>query len=393
MEGTEAPERRRIGEHLRELGAVARRYAGTEGEREMLYLARSRLPEDVKTRIEGFVAYTEPGVILAAHAVALLSGGLLGLRWPFFAALLCTAATVSLVAEGIGRFSVLRRVLPKSASYNLVWRREVEGALGSLVVSAPLDMPRFPPHRPRWLRRPMQLLLAAAGVLTFLIWLRALAEPWGRPTLGMYLASLGVLAGAVAVGAITQRWTPAVTDDASGPVALIELIRRWQVDPPPGLDLWVVFSGCGHAYQNGMHAFLAMRGARLRQPALVVALSEPGRAPLRAVVSEGPLLAQEHRPTGPALVERLRWAGVDLPSMDSAANTDARAATLWGYRAVALRGGSAPSTVEDVERAVEITESVAWLFADDLRRAPEVHRQELLPEHTAEASPEKIRLR
>jgi hypothetical protein len=236
----------------------------------------------------------------------------------------------------------------------------------------------------------MQLLVLAAAVLTVVLWLRALAEPWGRPTQSMYLASLGVLAGAVAVNAVAHRWTPVVADDASGPVALIELIARWEIDPPPALDLWVVFSGCGHAYQNGMHAFLAMRGARLKQPALVVALSEPGREGLRAVVSEGPLVAQDHRPTGPALVERLRWAGVDLPSVDSVDNTDARAATLWGYRSVAVRGSAGPATASGVERAVEITESIAWLFADDLRRAPEVHRQELLPEHTAEASPERL---
>jgi hypothetical protein len=308
--------------------------------------------------------------------------GLLGLRWPLAAALLCALVTGSLVAESSGRYSVLRRVLPKSASYNLVWRRQTPGALGTLIVSAPLDTPRWRPEPPRWLRRPVRLVVGAAIVVTVVITLRALAEPWGRPTKGMYVGSLGVLAGAVALGALMHRRTSGVLEDASGPAALLELIRRFEADPPASVDLWAVFTGCGHAYQNGMHAFLAMRKGRLVEPVLVVSLADPGRAPLKAVVSEGPLWPQHHRPTGPALVERLRWAGLDLPTTDRGTVTDARAAMSWGYRALALAGGRRSSTGEDTLRAVEVTEAIGRLYAGDLQRVPDLHPrlQHLLPQ-------------
>jgi hypothetical protein len=342
--------------------------------------------EGSRSRIEGFVAYTSPGLVIGSHALALFVAGLLGLYWPLIAAVMCVLVTVSLVGEGSGRFSVLRRILPKSASYNLVWRREVEAALGTLVLTAPLDTPRWRPQRPKWMRRPMQLLLAAAVVVTVVITLRALAEPWGRPTQGMYVGSLGVLAVAVGLGAIAHRRAAGVLEDASGPAVLLELIRRFDADPPPALDVWVVFTGCGHAYQNGMHAFLAMRGGRLKEPVLVVALADPGRPPLRAVVSEGPLWAQHHRPTGPALIERLRWAGLDLREIDSPSITDARAAMLWGYRALALSGGKGPPTVEDSVRAVEVAETIGRLYAEDLRRVPDLHPtlRHLLPQPVPE---------
>lgn len=381
----------RIRADLEALAQVPHRYAGTEGEREMLHQVRNRLPVGAaatpNSRIEGFVAYTSPGLVLGAHAMALLVAGLLGLRWPLLAAVLCAVATVSLVAEGVGMYSVLRRILPKSASYNLVWRSLVEEPLGTLILTAPLDTPRWRPNRPRWLRRPMQLLVAAAVVLTLVITLRALAEPWGRPTEAMYVASLGILAVAVAVGAVAHRRAAGVHEDPSGPAALLELIRRFDADPIPGMDLWAVFTGCGHAYQNGMHAFLAMRGGRLKEPVLVVSLAEPGRPGLRAIVAEGPLWPQHHRSTGPALVERLRWAGLDLPAKDSPQITDARAAMLWGYRALALGGGSAPWTLADTVRAVEVTETIARLYAEDLRRVPDLHPQlrHLLPQPNAEA--------
>lgn len=377
---------RRVGLDLEVLGRVPHRYAGTEGEREMLYLVRGRVPDGQKTRIEGFVAFTSPGFVVGAHALALLIGGIAGLRWPLAAALVCGIATLSLVSEGVGRFSWVRRVLPKSASYNLVWRRawndgrppdplgESAGPepLGTLVVSAPLDAPRFQPQRPRWLRRPLQLVVIAAAALDVVIVLRAFALPWGHPTAGMYVLAIGLLMVALGIGVVAHRRAPGV-EDASGPVALLELVRRFSADPPPGLDVWVVFTGCGHAYQNGMHAFLAMRGARLKGPALVIALSDPGRPALRAVTSEGPLVPVPHRPTGPALVERLRFAGLEVHASDTTASTDARAATLWGHRAIALRGVGARASAEDTLRAVDITEAIARLFAEDLQ--PEAERR------------------
>lgn len=383
----DGPERTR--DDLDALSRVAHRYAGTEGEREMLHQVRSRLPEGARSRIEGFVAWTSPGLVVGAHALALLVSGVLGLWHPLISALACGLFTLSLIGEGGGRYSLLRRVLPKSASYNLVWRHEGEAPLGTLVIAAPLDTPRWRPERPRWLKRPMRLVLVAAVVVTAVVTLRALAEPWGRPTQGMYVGSLVVLGAAVAIGAIAHRRAQGVQEDASGPAALLELVRRFERDPPPGLDVWAVWTGCGHAYQNGMHAFLAMRRGRLKEPVLVLALDDPGRAPLRAVVSEGPLWAQHHRPTGPALVERLRWAGLELQQKDTAGITDARAAMLWGYRALGLSGGYGPTTAEDTLRAVEVTEAIARLYAEDLRRVPDLHPslRHLLPQPVPEEPP------
>jgi hypothetical protein len=296
---------------------------------------------------------------------------LLGLFAPVSATILCALFTASLWAEGTGRFSLLRWVLPKQASYNLVVRAAADPALGTVVLAAPLDIPRWRPDTPKWFRRPMQAVLGAASVVTVLLALRVLAQPWGRPSVGMYAAALGVLALSVAAGIVAHRRSGGVHDDASGPAALIELIRRFQQAPVRGVDLWFAFTGCGHAYQNGMHAFLAMRGNRMTSPILVIALDEPGRPPLGAVVAEGPLFGRPHRSTGPALVERLRWAGLRIPSVDHAGVTDARAALLWGYRALALSGGSAPPSPELAVKAVDVTEALVRLYAFDVARVPD----------------------
>lgn len=364
--------REQLKQDLDALSRVGHRFAGSEGERAMLHEVRKRLPDGVGSRIEGFVAYTSPSFVLGVHALALLITGLVGLALPQVATVLCAGVTLHLAAELMGRFSLLRWVLPKSASYNLVVPIAAERPLGSIVVSAPLDIPRWRPSRPRWLVRPAKAVFVAAIVVTAILLLRSLAEPWGRPTQGMYVASLLVLGAAVALGAVAHRRSGGDQEDASGAAALIQLTQRLVEDPPPGLDVWVVFTGCGHAYQNGMHAFLAMRRGRLPDPVLVLALDHPGQAPMGAVISEGPLFAQRHRSTGPALIERLRWAGVSIPSVDRPSVTDARAALLWGYRALALSGGGGISTPTSTLRAVGVAEAVVRLYAEDLARVPDV---------------------
>jgi hypothetical protein len=117
-----------------------------------------------------------------------------------------------------------------------------------------------------------------------------------------------------------------------------------------------------------MDAFLALHRRTLADPCLVVCLDDAGRPPLQAVVSEGALFRQHHLPTGPALVERLRWAGVDLPSVDRAPPTDARAAMVAGFRAVAFAGGGAAATPPAVARAAEVVETLVRWYGHDLHR-------------------------
>jgi len=359
-----------IREDLEVLSEIGHRYAGSEGERAMLHQVKGRMPEGVKAKIEGFVAFTSPALVVGVHALALLAAGLLGFLYPLLAAVLCAAITLSLVAEGTGRLSLMRWILPKSASYNLHHGFEAERPLGSLVIAAPLDTPRWRPERPSWLLRPLRAVLMAAVVVTAILVLRSMAEPWGRPTQGMYIVSLLVLGAAVGLTAVAHRRGGGIKEDVSGPAALLELARRLRVSPVPDLDVWLLFTGCSHAYQNGMHAFLAMRGSRLRDPLLVIAVDEPGRGDLGAVVSEGPLWAQHHRPTGPALVERLRWAGATIPAVDHTSVTDARAALLWGYRALGLVGTNGQSTAESTAAAADVIESLVRLYAEDLSRVP-----------------------
>lgn len=357
----------RITADIRALEPIGERHSGSEGERRMAHAIKERLGPGSKARMEGFVAFTNRELVLGAHAAGLLISGILGLRVPLAGALLCGAFTLSLWAEATGRFSVFRRLAPKSPSYNLVVPGDRVDAVGTLVIGCPLDAPTWRPDTPKWLRRPLRATAVAAVVVTSLLTLSALAQPWGRPTQGMYLTALVILGITVGLGVLIRRRTTGVDEDVSGPAVMLELIRRFERDPLQNAEVWMVFTGCGHAYQNGMAAFLAMNRGRMPEPVLVVALDDPGRPPIRAVVSEGSLLAQHHRPTGPALVERLRWSGVEIPSIDLAGETDARAALLADVRGLGIAGD--PDSRPDPSTALQasaIIERLARMYDQDL---------------------------
>lgn len=355
---------------MAEFASVERRFAGSEGERAMLHSVRARLPGGTIGRIEPFVAHTAPALVAAMHDLVLLVGGVIGLWKPWIGLLLSGIVTLSLLAEGSGRVSLIRWGMPLQASYNFVVRRKAATPLGTLVISAPLDAPPVQPMDWPWLRhqRPMRVTFAAAVVVTAMLALRTLAEPWGPRTFELYVTALVVLAVGMLFGIVAHRRPGKGQDDGSGPAVVLELMRRLVDDPIPGVEVWFAFTGCGRSYQGGMDSFLTLHRRSMLDPLLVIALDDPGHVPLRAVVSEGPLFAQAHRPTGPALVERLRWAGVVVPPSDFPGATDARAALVRKVRAVALRGGDGPSSAEAAVRAVDVLETMGRWFGDDLAR-------------------------
>ena len=372
--------------------AVEHRYACTAAERRMLEVVRDRLPAGTASRAEGLVAHPLPLLILGVHGILMLGSGAFGWWYPGLGALGCLLVTFSLLGEGTGRAALLRVWLPAQPSYNLVVP-PAAGAeeLGSVVIAVPMDVPRARAPKIRWWRRPALGVFASGILLTGLLLLRAVNEPLGRALTGLYALSLAVSAAAATGVFLARREPRRASADAGGPAAALELYRRFQQRPLPGVHTWFVFTGAGRAHQEGMTTFLQLRGERLPRPVLVLSLQDVGQAPLQAVVTEGPLWPQHHRPTGPALVERLRWAGVRLPLLDRPEPSDARAAMLLGYRALGLAGGGGESTPDGVRRAADVAETMLRWYRDDLARLPsdrsEVARWAGEPATTAQTAP------
>jgi hypothetical protein len=354
-----------IAEDLERLGAVEHRFAGAADERHALELVRARLGDEART--EGFVGHPLPLLVLGLHGLFLCFGGLVGLFYTKTGLLICLLVTPSLIGEGTGRLGLLRAWLPKVPSYNLVVPPAVPGQLGTLVISTPLDIPRWRAPRLRRTIRPLQGVLVSAALLCVLLVL-SLLDPWTDALRWIYVAALVVAAVAASFVFVSRREPRGVSSEASGLAVTLALARRLKAQPLEGVATWFVFTGCGRAHQDGMRAFLRLRGEQLQKPVLVLSLVDVGRPATAAVVTEGPLVPQHHRPTGPALVERMRWAGVRVPEVDRADPTDARMAMILGYRAMAFAGGDGLPTPATCRRAADLVETVARWYRDDVSR-------------------------
>ncbi|MFK7929152.1 MAG: hypothetical protein AB8H79_13245 [Myxococcota bacterium] len=359
-----------IARDMNALHAIEGRFAGTEGERAMLHAVRQRMPEEGwLVRVEGLVAHNRPDWVVVGHVVLLIVVGLVGAFYPGWVVPLAALLTASLLGEATGRFVLLRRLVVKAASYNLVAKEQRPQAKGSVVITCNLDVSRWARTRRSGLRlgeRAFQAMFWAAIAVTAGMFIRVLGDPFGEATLSVYLGVIALLASSAFYRMASRRPAPKGAGDGSGPAVLLELMRRFAEDPAPDVETWIAFTGCGHADQGGMRNFLDLHRDSLKDPVLVIHLDSPGRSPLIASTAEGPVFAQAHMPTGPALVERLRWAGVDLPETRLYAATDARAARVRGVRSLCLTGGDGDPTPEAAAQATDLVEVMIRWFAEDV---------------------------
>lgn len=359
-----------IAEDMAALQGIGGRFSGTEGERAALHAIRQRVDaQGWLVRVEGFVAHTRLEQVALSHVALLLVVGVIGIWAPFWCLPLAALITASLLGEATGTFTLLRRLLLKSPSYNLVARNRQVEPVGSVVISANVDVPRS--HRPRrsgprLRERTFQLMFWSATLVTLYLFVRAIADPFGPLTLQMHLGLLGLLAGSCLLRLAARRPDPEGREDGGGPAVLLELMRRLEADPVDGIETWIAFTGCGQADGAGIRHFLDLHRNALVEPVFVLHLDRPARSPLMAVTAEGPVFAREHRATGPSLVERLRWAGVELPEIRLFDPTDARAVTVRGNRALALSGGDGEASLEAARNAADLVEVMVRWYAQDV---------------------------
>ena len=379
----------RIAEDMAALQGIGGRFSGTEGERAALHAIRQRVPTDGwLVRVEGFVAYTGLERVALGHAGLLVVIGILGVWFPGWCVPPAALVTASLLGEATGTYSLLRRLLLKAPSYNLVARNQRPEPTGSIVLTTNLDVPRS--HRPRrsglrLAERMFQLMFWAAVLVTGGLFVRALGDPFGPATTEVFIGLVGMLAGTILLRIAARRPQPEGRDDAGGPAVLLELMRRFSIDPVEGVETWIAFTGAGQDDGQGVRAFLDLHRDTLVDPVFVVHLDGPARSPLIAVTAEGPVFAREHRATGPALVERLRWAGVELPEVRLFDATDARAVTVREHRALALTGGDGEPTAEAARGAADLVEVLVRWFAEDVAQvADDRHHLEALGQALAD---------
>ena len=322
-----------------ELAALGGRLAGTAQEREAIGRLAKRLERAGLTpRVEGFVESTSPVLTFAVHlAVAALALGL-GTALPGVATFLWALVAVSAARELV-RQPVLRRLLPRGISYNLVVERPAQRALGRLVLSAHIDQAR---RGLRPSRRGARIASAVFGAYALVL----LGGVFG---VGGALATWALVGGAFVLGlaalvvALSDRnRARALRGTGTSSIeAVLEALTQLEAEPLQHLDLVVVLSGCGEAHGGGVRALVRQhRHHWATEDTYLLFADDVGIGRLAYGTGESIVLPVAYRPTLPALAERLGrtrdHAGLEGRVLER--YTDALVCTHAGYRAMTITG-------------------------------------------------------
>jgi len=363
--------------HVADLVEPGGRTAGSEGER----IVQERLAgmlhaSGYEARVEGAVCPPPQYAVLFLHAAAALASAVAVVAAPLWGILGTALTGVSFWGELRGYPRILRRVLARRISGNVVARLPKEDARGRILLVAHVDTASssalFNPMLKRLLRRsegtgrdlhPGTLVLIAcvvqalAGVLSAL----GVASPWP----GIALGTAALVHLGMAVIAVDWWRSPPVVgavDNGSGLAVVRALADRLAAKPLANAEVWVVGTGDREPEGQGMAAFLRRFGRVLdRESTMIINVDDVGRGRLHFAVSEGRWERIPYRPTLPGLAERVarRPEFEDVRSVGLVGTTDAGPATREGYRAVTLTsmvGGRRPELLHTARDSLDALE-------------------------------------
>jgi hypothetical protein len=289
---------------IRELCSFEGRLAGTDAERR----AANRLAERLRAqgrRVEVEPTYVHPqlGLLYALHCALGFAGSLVAVAAPAVGFALVLLAATSMYLDMNARFYLLRRLLFRRASQNVVARGNRADAPARLLITAHLDAARtgaaFSPRRMRLLGRvssalpfvfsPTRALFWSLAVLVPIVGVRMAGVDSEVISLLQVPPTLVLLVGIFAfVDIELSDVVPGANDNASGVAAAISLADELKAEAPENLDVWVVLTGGEECFMQGMRSFVRSHRKLLAdRPSYFVNLDSVGGGRVRYTSSEG----------------------------------------------------------------------------------------------------------
>jgi hypothetical protein len=342
----------RLAEWWAAFAALGARPTGSDGERRAVEAARGLLGPEART--DGLVVFPHRDATHAGLAAVAALAALAAPVAPTLAAGVAALAAVGLWAELTG-WPWVASWLPRAAAYNVVAQRKVAEPRGTVVVAAALDTPRS---------RPASRALARVG-----LWATVGSALVAAASLLATAPPLAVRAGPALVAlAVAAAWFRAAqaTPSAPDPGGPAAAVAAWHALEPLPLDAVLALTAGGCARQEGLETWLGARLPHLAPPVMVVCFEDVGRGPLRVAASEGALAPRAHRPTGPALVERLTRRGARVAPVDAPHDTLGAAPLRLGERALVLVGGTGALEPAHAEAAARLGADAVALWCADL---------------------------
>jgi hypothetical protein len=291
-------------EIVEELCSFEGRLAGTDAERR----AANRLAERLRglgrrAEVEPIYVHPQIGLVIALHCGLGFAGSLVAIALPPVGFGLVLLAATSLYLDLNARWYLLRLLLFRRASQNVVSRPQRAAGRAQLVISAHYDAARagaaFDPKRVRRIARiadwlpfpfaPLRLVFWSLAALLPLLGARMAGVDSGGVAVLQLLPTLVLLVAIfAAVELELSEIVPGANDNASGVAVALSLADALRERAPDTLDVWVVLTGAEECISEGMRAFLrAHRDELDRDSTYFLNLDSVGRGDVRYETAEG----------------------------------------------------------------------------------------------------------
>jgi hypothetical protein len=342
---------------IREICSFEERGPGTDSERRAADMLAGRLRRiGRRAEIEPFFAHPQYAVVHLIHAAMGVAGSVIATVQPAVGFTLVFLAAVSTYLDLNTRLYLVRSLLFRRASQNVVSAGDRPDAPGRLILVAHYDAARtgyiFSKASKRIRRLPERVRIGL-GPFRLFFWL-GLAPL--LPILGARMAGFDatwlnaiqaiptivlIVAGFLLIDIALSDIVPGAYDNASGVAAVFSAAEELAANPPENLDVWIVLAGAEESFCEGSRAFVRGRRKEFdRASTFVVNVDSVSSGQVAYEISQGPVISLPHDRQLIELCEALSAAGaagggalpIRHPLLD-----DAMPARVRRMRAITLR--------------------------------------------------------
>jgi Peptidase family M28 len=365
-------------EVIRELCSFEGRGPGTDAERRAANMLAERLRGiGRRARIEPFFCHPQYAIVHLIHAALGITGSLLATVQPAAGFALVFLAAVSTYLDLNTRLYLVRSLLFRRASQNVVSPGDRQDAPARLVLIAHYDAARtgfiFSKASNRIRRLPERVRL---GLGPFRIFFWVGLAPL-LPLLGARMAGLDatwlpaiqaiptivlIVAAFLLIDIALSEIVPGAYDNASGVAAVLSAADELTANPPENLDVWVLLAGSEESFCEGSRAFVrAHRKEFDREDTAFVNVDSVSYGGAAYEISQGAVISLSHDPQLIELCRALSAAGagearsIRHPLLDDALPPRVRRLRSITIRTTDAGGNLAPwyHTHEDTPERVD----------------------------------------
>jgi peptidase M28-like protein len=411
-------------EVVRELCSFEERGPGTDAERRAANMLAGRLRAIGRSgEVEPFFCHPQYPVVHLIHAAMGVAGSLLALVQPAVGFAVVFLAAISTYLDLNTRLYLVRSLLFRRVSQNVVSPGNRPDAPARLVLMAHYDAARtgyiFSKASNRIRRIPERIRL---GLGPFRVFFWAGLAPL-LPILGARMAGLDgswlsilqaiptvilIIAAFLLIDIALSEIVPGAYDNASGVAAVLSAAESLTADPPSNLDVWVVLAGAEESLCEGSRAFVRSHRDQFdRRTTRYLNVDSVSYGGVAYEISQGAVISLNHDPQLIELCEALSSAGAgEARTIRHALLDDALPPRVRRMRSITIRttddqGNLAPwyhtheDTPERVDtaaltHATEFVVALVRLLDREAGRGATLASGETASEAPASAAPDRV---